>query len=131
MTDEQWNAFFIACADILGPGNWLALHSESWCAYTTFTRLNDDVGYWTMGLPSLEDIADTHIKDGGVWGQPCSFAHLAHIIIPRKFGWSTDGTDQPYRAGSRNQNIDTLSRRLSEQGILHRVTDLLLEIKLY
>jgi hypothetical protein len=130
MSDELWEAFFLACADILGPGHACAPSSQSWCAWTTFTRLAEDAGYWTGGLPGAGDIGDAYVKDGGVWGQPFSYADLAHIIVPRTFGWMTDGSE-PFRSGRRHQDIRTLSLRLNEGGIGHRMTDRVLEIKLY
>jgi hypothetical protein len=130
MNDRDWKTFFLVCANALGVGHATALHSRSWCSWTTFQRLNEDAGYWTAGLPREMDIADTHIKDGGVWGQPFSYAELAHIIVPQKFLWeSVPGPD--FTSGFREQDIKALSSALTEKGIGHRATDLVLEIKLY
>jgi hypothetical protein len=130
MTDEQWKIFFTVCNNVLGRGEFRALHSESWCSWTTFRRLNQDAGYWTCGLPNRGEYSDSHIKDGGTWGQPFSFQEIAHIIVPKVFYWETVAGPE-FKHGTKMQDIDKLSEQLSRAGIIHRKTDLLLEIKLY
>lgn len=105
--------------------------SESWCAWTTYRRIGEDFGYWTSGLPALEDIGATGIADGGVWGQPFSYSELAHVVIPRTFYWESRTAAGQFESGLRSQDIDELSFRLSAAGVEHRATDLVLEIKLY
>ena len=61
---------------------------RSRCAWTLFDRLSSDLHYWTCGLPALNDVGDTHIKDSGVWGQPFLYSSLAHIVVPRHFGFA-------------------------------------------
>lgn len=130
MSDDEWKTFFQLGASILADGPTVAKPCETWCAWTTFRRLTDDAGYWTGGFPKLPDIANTNIQDGGVWMQPFSYSELAHIIIPRRFRWeSAPGPD--YATGTHEQNVDALSEQLITGGILHRLTDLVLEIKLY
>lgn len=130
MNNEEWKTFFQLGASILGAGAVAVQTSRSWCSWTTFRRLNEDAGYWTGGLPGIADIADTNIRDGGVWMQPFLYSELSHIIVPRRFFWeSTPGPD--YVSGIREQDIDTLSNRLTAVGIGHRLTDLVLDIKLY
>lgn len=127
LSQENWHEFFVTCAELLGPGD----QHGSWCAATSFRRLADDAGYWTHGLPKMSDIAPTHIKDGGVWGQPFAFSDLAHVIIPKTFKWERyeNGAFEDYV--SQAQDIERLSNALSTKGIAHRLTDLILEIKLY
>lgn len=130
MNNEEWFSFFKICAENLGAGNLTPSVSNNWCAWTTFTRLSENAGYWTCGLPATTDIHPTHIGDGGVWGQPFHYTELAHIVLPRTFYWETF-TNEKFENGFKNQNIEALSKKLSESGILHRVTELVLEIKLY
>lgn len=133
MTDQQWKAFFEACAKVLGSGGHRnpAL-STSWCAWTLFDRLSSDMHYWTCGLPALRDVADSHIKDSGVWGQPFLYSTLAHIVIPREFDWEAgDFTDGTHTHGTKTQRLDELSKVLVSAGIPHRLTNLVLEVKLY
>ncbi|GGP22064.1 hypothetical protein [Silvimonas iriomotensis] len=130
MTDENWKAFFFLANQILGQGDRQREKSESWCSWTTFGRLTSDCGYWQSGLPSQEHILDYSTADNGPWGQPFLYTDIAHIIIPREFYWETS-LPTGFRNGSRSQNIDVLSQKLSEKNITHRITELVLEIKLY
>jgi len=130
MEDKLWKTFFSACAEILGPGSHKSNLSSSWCAWTTFDRLGDDAGYWTCGLPAESELRDSYIADGGTWGQPFSYAQLAHVIVPAEFYWEVV---QPgdFRCGHKKQAIRDLSDRLSVRGVPHRLTEKILEIKLY
>jgi hypothetical protein len=120
----QWQRFFEICADTLGKGHSQIGRSQSWCSWTTFDRLaTSDAGYWTHGLPQRKDIHETHIGDGGAWGQPFGYEDLAHILIPRAFV-RDDGTEL-------TQDLELLASRLSAEGIPFRKTELVLEIKLY
>jgi hypothetical protein len=130
MKDEDWERFFIVATTVLGKGCHNAYFSENWCAFTTFSKLRDDCHYWTTGLPELEDISSTGINDGGVWGQPFRYSDLAHIIIPQKFTWEFV-EEGKFLTGIKTQDIDKLAKSLAEFGIIARVTDLVLEIKLY
>lgn len=130
MTDSEWFSFFKLCAITLGRGRNFAEQSETWCAWTTFSKLEIDVHYWTAGLPNLDDIAETHIKDSGVWGQPFLYRDLAHIVIPREFYWEVV-SEKEFSNGSKYQDITLLSSELNKAGVAHRVTDVILEIKLY
>lgn len=130
MTENEWKIFFITAIEILGAGDYILSKTPSWCSWITFTRLHEDSGYWTAGLPRREDILDTSIADGGIWKQPFSFSEVAHIILPREFYWESEPGDD-WECGTRMQAIDKLSSKLKKIGIVHRVTDLVLEIKLY
>jgi hypothetical protein len=125
-----WHRFFLSAAEVLGLGHRVARFSESWCSWTTFGRLQDDAGYWTGGIPALPDVFETHIGDGGVWGQPFLFSDLAHVIIPCKFYWET-GPGVEYQNGWRIQPVEILSKELRALDVPHRLTDLVLEIKCY
>lgn len=133
MTDSQWKTFFELCAKVLGPGGWHdAAQSTSWCAWTLFDRLDGDFHYWTSGLPAERDIADSYIRDHGVWHQPFLYNTLAHVVIPREFRWEAgDAGNDTYTHGKKRQDLDNLSKELSSAGIPHRLTNLILEIKLY
>lgn len=130
MDDKNWNLFFQICANTLGTGANIAANSDSWCSRATFRRLKDDAGYWVAGLPNAADILATHIRDGGVWGQPFSYADIAHIVIPRQFYWERI-SEGGFESGTKYQNIETVAKELREIGIQYRITDIILEIKLY
>ncbi|HYM44245.1 MAG TPA: hypothetical protein VET46_15915 [Steroidobacteraceae bacterium] len=130
MTDAEWRTFFLICAQVLGPGEFNAAASRSWCAWTTFDRLTSDTGYWTAGLPGEEHLMETYTVDGGPWMQPFSYQSLAHVVIPREFYWETVRPGH-FDHGTKQQDIATLSRKLSESRIRHRLTELVLEVKLY
>lgn len=130
MTNDQWRTFFSLCALVLGPGERTAANSQSWCAWTTFDRLISDTGYWTGGLLAAPDLMETHTVDGGPWGQPFSYESIAHVVIPREFYWEIAAAGR-FDNGTRTQDIQRLSRELAAAGIPHRLTDLVLEVKLY
>lgn len=130
MNDSAWREFFLAASEVLGAGHRVDRLSASWCSWTTFGRLRSDAGYWTGGLPAPEDVGDSYIQDGGVWGQPFFFSDLAHLIVPREFFWESE-IGPNYHNGTRVQALEVLSKQLAARGIPHRVTDLLLEIKCY
>lgn len=130
MNNEQWEIFFVACAKILGDGKRLAVDSGSWCAWTTFGSLSTDIHYWSAGLPAQSDINSEFIGDNGVWGQPFLYRDLAHIIVPKEFFWESNAGGK-YENGVKVQNISELSSELERKNIPHRLTDIVLEIKLY
>ena len=130
MDNALWKSFFYESRTILGVGSHNAFFSETWCAWTTFHALREGVHYWYCGLPDFPEIHDTHIEDGGTWGQPFSYGDLAHVIIPARFYWESQGGPD-FRNGLKSQNIEKLSLRLDELGVPHRITELVLEIKLY
>ena len=130
MTANQWQTFFRLCAKILGAGSRHAAQSKSWCAWTTFGSLSESVHYWAAGLPADADLENVGTTDSGTWGQPFLYKDLAHVIIPREFYWEII---EPGRLenGTRQQDISALSNELISAGIEHRLTELVLEIKLY
>jgi hypothetical protein len=98
--------------------------SNTWCSWTTFRRLTEsDAGYWTAGLPNAEDIGESYIKDGGVWGQPFFYSEIAHLIVPGTFVDLDTGT-------VKSQDIERLSREL-KAGVPCNLTAGVLEIKLF
>lgn len=130
MDDAQWRRFFLISAERLGRGHRDAASSSSWCSYTTFERLIGDAGYWTMGLPAAEEVETWGIRDSGTWGQPFRFHDLAHLLVPREFYWERGlGTD--WECGYRTQDLVGLSTALRASAVEHRLTDLVLEIKLF
>jgi hypothetical protein len=133
MTDHQWKTFFEACAKVLGSGgHHNPALSTTWCAWTLFDRLSSDLHYWACGLPALRDVGDSYIKDSGVWGQPFLYSSLAHIVIPREFDWEAgDFMNDTHTHGTKTQDLLGLSAALRSTDIPHRLTDLILEIKLY
>jgi hypothetical protein len=129
-SDADWRAFFGVCARVLGHGDWFAARSDSWCSWTTFRRLAEDGHYWEAGLPNESELCDTYIADGGAWGQPFLYHELAHVLVPRTFNWES-GTGADHRAGIKQQDIDRISSELRSDGIPHRITERLLEVKLF
>lgn len=129
MSDVNWQVFLKTCRRVLGKGAWEPSLSESWCAFTTFNSLQHGIHYWSCGFPEETEILDTHTVDGGLWRQPFAYDDLAHVIVPKTFYWET--TDGKFDSGYKEQDLDAVSKELSELGIQHRKTDLLLEVKLY
>ncbi|MBC3880950.1 hypothetical protein H8K35_01465 [Undibacterium sp. LX40W] len=129
MTNQDWKKFLQTSREVLGKGSCHPYSSESWCAFTTFSSLIHGVHYFTLGLPDIEDCLESRTIDGGVWAQSIEYDDLAHIIIPETFYW--ERTVQGFESGYKTQNIKLLSEELLRQGIEHRLTDLVLEIKVY
>ena len=130
MTNAQWQEFLKTARRILGQGAPVSWASKSWCAWTTFQSLSSDINYWKSGLPDEHDIYESYTADGGVWGQPFHYEQIAHFIIPAQFYWEKI-ENKEFIHGHRQQNISELSQELTTLGIPHRLTELVLEIKLY
>lgn len=79
-----------------------------------------------MPTTSMPDSSRT-VASGG---QPFRYSDLAHIVIPREFFWET-GALSSYRNGTWHQDIAALSTELTALGIDHRLTEIVLEVKLY
>ena len=105
-------------------------HNDSWCAFTTYTSLRHGVNYWNCGFPDEEEVLDDRTGDGGLWSQSFLFADMAHIVVPAEFYWENfDGSD--FLNGYKKQDIFGLSNLLTTSQIPHRVSPLVLEVKLY
>lgn len=130
MTNIEWKNFFILCNEILGIGDINPVLSNNWCAWTTFSRLSNDSGYWTSGLPTLSYIDETHIKDNSSWKQPFLYQDIAHIIIPKEFFWEKISSNT-YENGVKLQNIDLLSKVLDKANLYHNCSSYALDIKLF
>ena len=83
-----------------------------------------------MGLPAAEEVEAWGIRDGGTWGQPFRFDDLAHLIVPREFYWER-GQGADSERGHRAQDLVGLSTALQAAAVEHRLTGLVLEIKLF
>jgi hypothetical protein len=129
VTSRQWREFFELCRVHLGAGAVIPAQSGSWCSWTTFDRLHLDAGYWQAGLPGIEEIGETGIGDGGAWEQGVPYAELAHLILPGRF-YRAPSEQHPV-GGYVEQDLGRLSRALFDAGIEHRLTEFVLEIKLY
>lgn len=130
MQDALWRSFFEACAAVLGPGCCKSELSSSCCSWTTFDRLEDDAGYWTCAVPLASELRDTYVVDGGTWGQPFSYSALAHVIVLGRCYWECVARES-FESGYKTQPILELSEVLLRAGVPHRLTERLLEIKLY
>lgn len=104
---------------------------SSWCAWTTFDRLERDSEYWSAPLPKEDElIKEFGMRDGGMWGQPFPFSSLAHVIIPRKFSWEAL-IDKSLEFGVHEQDIEGLSVKLEAADIPHNLSTYALDVKLY
>jgi hypothetical protein len=131
MNDSSWRKLLLAARRVLGHGDSVAWASDSWCAWTTFSSLENGVGYWASGLPEEAELLEAWVADGGTWGQPFRYADLAHLVIPAKFYWEQYDEVKGFQCGHKRQGIARLSKTLEGLGISHRLTDLILEVKLY
>lgn len=123
MNNSDWKTFFTISINTLGEGKFSINNSVSWCSWTTYSRLNEDAGYWQAGLPKLAEIGDTGTLDGGVWLNPTPYEDIAHFIIPRTF--LTDLLEV------KEQDIELLGQELTKANIEFNLVDFLLEIKLF
>jgi hypothetical protein len=114
----------------LGRNPCIAPDKRTWCAWTTFERLAEDSGYWTAALPLERELLDTGTADGGSWGQPFRYDQIAHLILPRRYCWEQISYEG-FTSGVHTQDVESLSKHLAATGIPHRLTELVLEIKLY
>jgi hypothetical protein len=130
VSDNEWFRFFTACARLFGRGASSAADSESWCAWTTFAALQESVHYWSAGLPAESELLSIGTTDGGTWGQPFLYSSLAHLIVPAQFRWERISSAS-FTQGVKRQDIGRLSQELSTVGVEHRLTELVLEIKLF
>lgn len=87
--------------------------------------------YWAKGLPDEIELLEKYTLDGGLWSQSYQYQDLAHFIIPARFYWEKYDEEKGFKSGYKNQNIKYLSEELNTQNIVHRLTDKVLEIKLY
>ena len=89
------------------------------------------MNYWSRGLPEEEELLETRTVDGGTWMQSFSYDDLAHLIIPPQFYWERSTETTGFQNGYKHQNIEHLSAELTRLRIGHRLTDLVLEVRLY
>ena len=126
----DWRKFFTLATrhlelnPCLSPGPW------SWCAWTTFESLNEDLVYWTRPMILENELGEIGADDGGTWGQPFLYSSFAHFIIPKKFRWEKY-TSLGYEYGSHPQDIDGLSVVLKDNDIEHHISKYALEVKLF
>ena len=131
MNDSSWREFLRTARRVLGHGESIAWASDSWCAWTTFASLENSVHYWACGLPEEKELLEAWVADGGTWMQPFRYSDLAHVVIPAQFYWEQYDEEQGFRCGHKSQDIRRLSENLVALGIPHRLTELVLEVKLY
>jgi hypothetical protein len=129
MDNNDWKLCLQICRRTLGIGDWDPFLSESWCAFTTYSSLVHGVTYFNCGFPNEDECLDICTVDGGVWRQSFSYNDLAHLIVPKTFYW--ERTINGFESGYKQQDIKKLSANLKTCGITHRLTDIVLEIKLY
>lgn len=131
MDDETWRTVLKTARRVLGRGLSQSWASESWCAWTTFSSLEHWLTYWACGLPEVEELLETGVADGGTWTQSFAYSDLAHLIIPARFYWETSAPEAGFQSGYKPQDIVSLSQELSRLEISHRLSDRVLELKLY
>ncbi len=130
MNDEQWRLFLQTARRILGKGQWDPALSESWCAFTTFSSLERGMRYWSCGLPEEVECEEHRTVDGGLWRQSFFYSDLAHVVIPKTFYWERI-ENSAFSCGENIQSIEELASRLDRSSIPYRLTNLVLEVKLY
>ena len=126
----DWRNFLLICREVLGKGAWEPSISDSWCAFTTFSSLEHSVNYWKCGFPDKNELLDDKTIDGGLWSQSFYYNDIAHIIVPEQFYWESV-KDGQFSSGYKKQDLKTLSLELEKSSIGFRLTDILLEVKLY
>jgi hypothetical protein len=131
MDDETWRTLLQTARRVLGRGVSQSWASDSWCAWTTFSSLEHWLTYWNCGLPDAGELLATGTADGGTWTQSFAYSDLAHLIIPARFYWETSSTEAGFQSGYKPQDIAKLSDELSRLEISHRLSERVLEIKLY
>jgi hypothetical protein len=131
MDDETWRKLLETARRGLGSGRSQSWASDSWCAWTTFSSLEHWLTYWACGLPEADELLATGTADGGTWTQSFTYSDLAHLIIPARFYWETSTPDAGFQSGYKSQAIEKLSQELSRLEIPHRLSERVLEIKLY
>lgn len=131
MKNQEWRDLLIIARRLLGPGEAVAWASDSWCAWTTFTSLEHHLTYWARGLPQEKDLLLDRTADGSLWMQSFLYSDIAHLIIPAQFYWERQDETNGFVIGYKTQDIKTLSALLSDTKIGHRITDKVLEVKLY
>lgn len=102
----------------------------SWCAWTTFERLEMDVGYWSAPVPMSDELTATGVQPLRSGAAPFFYCQLAHFIVPRRFAVAhrDDGTVTWLE---NQQDIVGLSKRLECLGVPHTLGTRALEFKLY
>lgn len=142
MSEQQWIDFFQTAYEVLLPRS-KGIASikvpemkaprearDSWCSWTTFSRMGKDSGYWTKEIPDRYDIGQHGLKDGGIWTCQFNYSDLAHVIIPKEFSWDFALSNGEFLSGSKEQDIEKLSLRLKELEVPHFLTRGSLEIKI-
>jgi hypothetical protein len=134
MDDDKWFHFFRTCAETLDVKTAFPtmepLEGGSWCSWTTFCRLEDVAGYWSGPLPTRDELRGTYLGEGANWSQYFHYSQLCHVVVPHTFGWQRAAPGQ-FERGNITQDIDAVAEALRTLGIPHRLTSLVLEIKLY
>jgi hypothetical protein len=129
-TQFDWKSFLTICRNTFGEGAWEPYSSTSWCSFTTFYSLQNTVHYWNCGFPDISELLDDRTMDGGLWRQEFFYDDMAHLIIPARFRWEHFSNGK-LQMGHKEQDLALLSTHLMNASIQHRLTDLVLEVKLY
>ena len=130
MQDEQWKRLLELARAVLGKGASASWASDSWCGWTTFSSLEHQLTYWARGVPDAGDLLADRTVDGGLWPQSFYYHDLAHIIFPASFYWERMVAGA-FQSGYKTQDITRLSAELHKAAIPHRLTEMVLEVKLY
>jgi hypothetical protein len=141
MSDQQWIDFFQTAYEVLLPRAKGPVSikvptmkaprevNDSWCSWTTFSRMGRDSGYWTKEIPDRLELGRHGLKDGGIWTCQFEYCDLAHVIIPKEFSWEFVLSNGDFFSGSKQQDIELLSSKLSELLVPHLLTKVSLEVK--
>jgi len=104
--------------------------TSSWCAFTTFSSIENGARYWNCGFPEEIDLLEDRVADGGLWRQSFLYTDIAHIVIPVSF-WCEGFNEGEFFCGKKYQDLDALSMALDAIRAVYRRTELVIEIKLY
>ena len=113
------------------PGPFAVLGKRFLVCLDHFSSLEHWLTYWKCGLPEADELLATSTADGGTWTQSFAYSDLAHLIIPARFYWETSTPEAGFQSGYKPQDIVKLSGELSRLEIPHRLSERVLEIKLY
>ena len=107
----------------------------SWSAFTTFHDLAWGALYRRGPLPQDAELGEEYIADFA-WAScgPLRYPEIAHVLIPRYFTQPTtvriEGKDADTQGEwQHEQDVQGLSKRLTQAAIEHGLTDEVLEFK--
>ena len=113
--------------------------SRSSSTFITFDGLEQGAIYWYGELPLESDLFEHYVRDAA-WGSggPIEYEDIAHVLIPKFFfqeftthsvNTETGESVVTWNSWEHEQDIRGLSKLLEDAGVIHRLTDQVLEVK--